>query len=181
MILSSDGDGDSISYILHLTLGCQPAGTHDLLLTFVHGVFSNWNSRSWLQLSWHQGNSATVLAMRSDPPCLCPRVLVFAFYAGEFLHHSCDNVSRFGADQLLRRTRPRPSTEGDKRPKGLQAFPTLWTELVGIRAPDVLVLVQTVEIERDVIAFPHQDRGCAVRAATGGENGVVENNARVVV
>ncbi len=96
---------------------------------------------SYVISRWNQGNFTTVLAVGSNPPRLGPWVLISAFYAGEFLCQSCDDVGCFHANKLLRRACPRPPTERNKSPQRLKPFPTLRTELVGIRTPDILVLM----------------------------------------
>lgn len=111
--------------------------------------------------------------MRPNPPRLGPRVLVSALDTGELLHQSRDNVGRFRAHELLRRTGPRPAAERDKIPQRLEPGPTLGAKCIGIRTPDILVSMQTVYVERYVFTFAYEDRRFAVQAAASGEDGIV--------
>ena len=119
--------------------------------------------------------------MGPNSPRLGPGALISALNTGEFLRKSRNNVGRFRTHELLRRTGPRSAAKWNEIPQGLEPFPSLWTKRVSVLAPYVFVLVQAVDVEGYVFAFADEDGRLAVRTASGGKDGVVQDHSGVVV
>lgn len=58
-------------------------------------------------------------------------------------------------------------------------FPSLRTELVGIRTPDVLPPMHQADEIRHALPLLHEDRGLSVRTSAPGKSGVYDRPASV--
>ena len=135
-----------------------------------------------IKLCGSQGNLTPVLAIRSNPPRLGPRApTISTFDPAKLLHQPRDDVGCFRAHELLRRTRPRSAAERDEIPQRSETRPTLRTKGIGVRTPEIFVVMQTVDIKGYIVAFADEDGRFTVWATAGGEDGIVKRNAGVVV
>lgn len=78
---------------------------------------------------------------------------------------------------MLRRANARPAEEGGEFRCQLPVDPALRFELVNVLAPDILIVVERPDVERDHGTLFHQNRGPAVRAATYWKHSVAQSGA----
>lgn len=88
------------------------------------------------------------------------------------LEKSDDGESSQGQSMLLSQADTGPAIEGQKLPSGFVANPSLWSELVCIRAPDVLSMVHNVNGVVDFHSFPDEDGRLLIWTTTDWQAGI---------